>query len=507
MADWCHAHGVEYIGHVIEDNNTHYHTACGAGHYFRALRYQDMGGIDVVLHQILPGINGVDNRGEVCYRVMDNKFFLYVLAKLAASQANLDECKKGRAMCEIFGAYGWAEGTKMMKFLLDHMLVRGINYFVPHAFSLKPDDDDCPPHFYAGGKNPEYRHFRLLMEYLDRVCHLLDGAVPEVVCSVLFDAELCWSGTEHTPLSDIAKALYDNQIDYEFVPREQLKDANTDILVGYDNSAENVKKPDNMELICVSEAYPPEKLAKQLRKENKIHVSISDKLPLLRYRKYVKGSAEIYLFSNEDVHNTAKTEVTISGHESGTYLLYDPLNNQVTRKNFSGKVPLEIEPYNMVILIFDDSDSAMIPTENISETVNVRHENFVYKISVAESGKDFEFYKKTDKLFNINKESALRDFAGDVKYETKFSTANEAEITLDLGNVGEVAEVIVDGQSYGTRIVPPYVFNLKGLLHGEHNLKIITTSHCGYRERDKFSRFVMMEPSGLLGPVKIIEHK
>lgn len=191
----------------------------------------------------------------------------------------------------------------------------------------------------------------------------------------------------NTPLSDIAKALYDNQIDYEFVPREQLKDANTDILVGYDNSAENVKKPDNMELICVSEAYPPEKLAKQLRKENKIHISISDK------------------------------------------------------------------------------------------------------------------------LFNINKESALRDFAGDVKYETKFSIANEAEITLDLGNVGEVAEVIVDGQSYGTRIVPPYVFNLKGLLHGEHNLKIITTSHCGYRERDKFSRFVMMEPTGLLGPVKIIEHK
>ena len=62
-------------------------------------------------------------------------------------------------MCEIFGAYGWAEGVKTMKYLLDHMLVRGINYFVPHAFSPKVDDADCPPSFYNGGKNPLYKHF------------------------------------------------------------------------------------------------------------------------------------------------------------------------------------------------------------------------------------------------------------------------------------------------------------------------------------------------------------
>ena len=40
-------------------------------------------------------------------------------------------------MCEIFGAYGWMEGTKLMKWLVDHMLVRGINWLVPHAFSPK----------------------------------------------------------------------------------------------------------------------------------------------------------------------------------------------------------------------------------------------------------------------------------------------------------------------------------------------------------------------------------
>ena len=40
-------------------------------------------------------------------------------------------------MCEAFGAYGWNEGLKMMKWIADHLLVRGINYLVPHAFDPK----------------------------------------------------------------------------------------------------------------------------------------------------------------------------------------------------------------------------------------------------------------------------------------------------------------------------------------------------------------------------------
>lgn len=70
--------------------------------------------------------------------------------------------KKGRALCEVFGAYGWAEGLKLMKWLLDHMLVNGINYFVPHAFSMKDfPDPDCPPHFYARGMNPQFRILKI----------------------------------------------------------------------------------------------------------------------------------------------------------------------------------------------------------------------------------------------------------------------------------------------------------------------------------------------------------
>lgn len=135
LADWCHEHGVMYIGHIIEDNNAHRKTGSTAGHYFKSLDKQDMSGIDVVLHQIVPGLTECSNAGLVSYKHMENNFYHYELAKLASSFAHIDDRKKGRAMCEIFGAYGWAEGTKVMKYLTDHMIVRGINYFVPHAFS------------------------------------------------------------------------------------------------------------------------------------------------------------------------------------------------------------------------------------------------------------------------------------------------------------------------------------------------------------------------------------
>ena len=65
---------------------------------------------------------------------------------------------------------------RLEKYLLDHFMVRGINHFVPHAFSGKDyPDPDCPPHFYAHGNNPQYRHFGALMAYGNRVLELING--------------------------------------------------------------------------------------------------------------------------------------------------------------------------------------------------------------------------------------------------------------------------------------------------------------------------------------------
>ena len=194
IGDWCRNHGVQYIGHLIEDNNQHSRTGSSLGHYFRGLAGQDMAGIDNIVGQVLPcqeETSGVypGSRGR------DGHFIIMHLESWLLPLLQWNHRKMGRSMCEIFGAYGWSEGVQLEKHLLDHFLVRGINHFVPHAFSAKAfPDPDCPPHFYTHGNNPQYRHFGKLMAYANRVCELLSGGKHIAPVGILYQAESDWTG-------------------------------------------------------------------------------------------------------------------------------------------------------------------------------------------------------------------------------------------------------------------------------------------------------------------------
>ena len=122
LGAWCREHGVSYIGHVIEQNNTHARLGSGAGHYFRAVSGQQMAGIDIVLHEVRPEFNGVSHAWQSQDYEADDDFFRYMLAQMAVSCAYLDKEKQGRTMCEIFGAYGWQEDIAEMRYLACLML-------------------------------------------------------------------------------------------------------------------------------------------------------------------------------------------------------------------------------------------------------------------------------------------------------------------------------------------------------------------------------------------------
>jgi len=224
LADWCESHGVEYIGHVIEDDNNHCRLGCGPGHFFRAISGQHMSGIDVVLQAIMPGKDRIQYRTTSGWP-HDGAFNFYGLAKLGSSLAHMEPKTRGRAMCEIFGAYGWEEGITLMKWLADHMLVRGINTFVPHAFTEKTfPDPDCPPHFYARGYNPQYRYVDKVFNYMNRVSHLLTGGRPVIRIGILYHGEMEWLGRA-AYFHNIGRELYRKQIDYDVVDLDHLKEA------------------------------------------------------------------------------------------------------------------------------------------------------------------------------------------------------------------------------------------------------------------------------------------
>lgn len=218
VGKWCEEHGVEYIGHIIEDDNAHTRMGCSIGHYFREMEGQHMAGVDVVHHQIVPGFTEPVHQWIAGDR--DGEFFHFGLAKLGSSAAHIQGNKKNRALCEIFGNYGWAEGNSFMKWLTNHMLVRGINEFTPHAFSMRYPDPDCPPHFYAGGNNPGFACFTQLMKYMNRSAHLLSGGVHLADAAILYHAESEWSGGETMYFQKPGRKLMEAQLDYDVIPAD-----------------------------------------------------------------------------------------------------------------------------------------------------------------------------------------------------------------------------------------------------------------------------------------------
>jgi len=76
---------------------------------------------------------------------------------------------------------------------------------------------------------------------------------------------------------------------------------------------------------------------------------------------------------------------------------------------------------------------------------------------------------------------------------------------LDLGEVYEIASVRLNGRDAGVRISPPYYLNITGMgQEGSNILEIEVTNTLAKKIHDVFSRAMVQEPSGLLGPVRIL---
>ncbi len=544
LGNWSRAHGVEYIGHVIEDNEKDA-SCCAGGHFFRSLDGQDMAGIDVVLNEIMPGFQDINPR--ICHGIMysDTRFFNYELAKLASSHSHIQPEKKGRAMCEMYGAYGWAEGLKMMKWLSDHMLVRGINYFVPHAFSGISPDTDSVPHFYEGGTYSQFKDFKLLMEYSNRVSTLLSDGVHKCKVALLYRAESEWAGGVPGKEKTAAKVLTDNQIDFDIIPLDYLEKAivkdgaiviNNEsypcfivpertyvsesalkLFKKFENAGVSVvyaggKPEKTLEGNSVSglkgDAVPYESLAKHLREKGFYDIRLATPHQNLRYYRYIHGDTELYMFVNEDVHKVCNTVIYPEGFSGGKYTEYEAMSGRRVTKTSEGGISLHIEPYNSLFIIL--SDMGCPEEESFAETGRTTLPD-CFDISIAEGAENYTFtpFEKGAVLGNFNAREGQAYFGGHIKYATPFNVDVKADKTeLSIEYAGETANVYVNGKHAGARIIPPYSFDISELVkEGENLLEIVVTTHLGYKHRDRFSRFMTLEPTGLSGKIDVINYK
>lgn len=546
LGDWCRAHGVEYIGHVIEDNGSHARLGPGAGHYFRAMAGQDMAGVDIIGGQVVPGFS----RGPFgnLSGAADGEFFHFGLAKLASSAAHLDPLKQGRAMCETIGAYGWYAGLRLFTWLTNHLLVRGVTHVVPHAFSPAPfPDPDCPPHFYARGNNPQYPHQHLLTAYTNRLSHLLRGGVHVAPFAVLYHADAEWLG-DAMPFERPLRLLMEAQLDADVVPADALAGA------GVDGPRLSLGGETYDALIVPGSAYLPAHVARELLRLDDAGVPVvfvgavpevagavaADALklrfrqvsqkrlvdavsgmtdravrlerpaPSVRVLRRDLGDADAIMLVNESTREAVRTTATLP--RAGDVVAYDAMTGALTQvpsvgDGWSASMRLDLGPGESVVLLVGSPTAwGGLPVRPAS----VRRDSVelapAWSVATATAGESaFTEWGGLDALRPLSDPDLLPRFSGTARYTASFEAeAATTEHVLDLGQVFELATVRLNGVDLGTRIAPPYVFDVPaGVLTGRNTVEIDVTNTLAKAQPDFFSAFAQQEPSGLLGPVTI----
>ena len=563
IGDWCRQHGVEYIGHVIEDGGMHAHMGIGAGHYFHALWGQDMAGIDVVLQQIRPGLDDCKFHsvgGNLGYH---GELYHYALAKLAASLAHMDSKKKGRALCEVFGAYGWAEGLKLMKWLLDHMLVNGINYFVPHAFSMKDfPDPDCPPHFYARGMNPQFPYFKNLMEYCNRVSHLISNGVHIPAVAVVYPAEQEWAG-EYLPVEAIGKQLLRNQIDYEILPTDvlltmtvvegKLKWENEQVPVLILSGSRCITKmladwlckaaEKGLKIVVVGQkplAMDNNGILREWTSQIKDNLTICEQEDLADilysfgvdelnknmnrtiYYHYKHQNGEFWLFMNQSETEEINTSLCFEDGMMDSHKMdkecicwYQAWENTVEPCEWdeNNDLSLQLVPGEMKVLYMGDcTPYAKILAEKQEimklkkatdlQTGKIEITPAAWKLWIKETGTEKYVLQEREKTGDFCRKHPY--FCGVMRYETTVFLPKVKSCELNLGEVYETAHVLVNEKEAGVRVALPYSFEIGKLLHeGENRILVEVANTLANRQRDFFSMTMPIEPSGLIGPVTL----
>ena len=540
LGRWCASHGVEYIGHTIEDNNSHSKLGGSAGHYFRSQHGQTMSGMDLVFQQVMPGFAHFTNSSYGINTYADSEFYHYMLAKMCASDALFDTNKKGNALCEVFGAGGWAQSSSTQKWLIDFLLVRGINHFAPHAFSPCFPNPDCPPHFGLGGKDPQFEAFCALMNYTNKMSHLLSGGTHIAKALVLYNADCEWgSGSDFMYSQKICKQLYDSHIDFDIISFDYLKkaeagnnrlrinEAEYDVLFVpyssfiYPKNLNVLKNLDNIGFDVVFVGGLPKnckykfknvvlnEVVKYFDKNCGFDVIIRGEAKLLRHYHVKRGSADVYMFFNESVSDDVNARIYVGRDK---YLKLDLLNDsKICGTANNGSFDLKLSPYQSAIFVFDDFDD-----EFLSQFESEKHWDFErvlnipFEVSLSENAPfdEFERFTVTDRPIDINSPENKPDFAGKIKYSGSFFIEENGNFMLDLGAVGESAKVFVNKHECGIRIAKPYIFDISGFTeNGENTIEIIVSNTLVHKIKDEFSQYSIISPSGLEEEIKMYRQK
>ena len=352
-------------------------------------------------------------------------------------------------------------------------------------------------------------------------------------------------------LDQVARPLYDAQIDFSFLPLDHLDQVDKFIYVivpyakyqpieiaGLSNviyvdalpdaytmgedamqkEAENkAKKADD--LAGDAKVLALGDLVAYLEKEDIKDAVIAPENPYIHIMHY-QTDCHMYMLINESAQ-TYRGKVSLPMKKKG--YVYDAWDNSIAdidqqMTDIGCQVSFVLEPRKSLIMVFDEEAD----TPSLEEkTVGKRLSDCMYeKKEKQEQPTEIKTWKRSicsaldHPKFADAKDVSLPDhleeekpkFCGFVRYETKI-TSDGGDKILEITDAAEGLEVFVDGQSLGLQIVPEYLYDLSGYLKaGEHEI-VIEVATTLWRENASGMRAKMMgeskptSKSGLCGKV------
>ena len=476
---WCRDHGIALTGHPAESND------------FGSLRAFHWPGQDMVWRWVTPGAESALVGPHSC------------APKCASSAAAMWGSRRNAT--EALGAYGWQLTLDEAKWLLDWHLVRGNNLFYLHAcfysirgrrvFESEPD---------IGIHNSWWPYFQILGDYLRRVSWLLTDGREVCNVAILTDPyNVAWPA---------AKCLYQGQIDFLYIDSQALAQAAIEagcLRIGPHRFRAIVCDPPAMVASNVLSAFAA---SGGLVLADWQPTTLVDSLvaalgrdvdwpaaPDLRVLHYHKEDRHFYFFVNE---GEEAIEGDLSLAAAGVLEYWDPLDGMVQAwpaTTIEGRTytHLRLERRQGLILAVDPHGKAVaeamappLPGAVLTPIASSWH------ASDAE-GNPLALPCPGDWAQHEGWET----YTGRLRFGTSFMLSPaqiQQPLFLDLGYVGDIAEVILNDTTVGSRAWGSYVWRIDQFCQaGDNRLEVLVTNSMANRLEG------LQRPSGLLGPISI----
>ena len=194
---------------------------------------------------------------------------------------------------------------------------------------------------------------------------------------------------------------------------------------------------------------------------------------------------DIYFLTNQsDKKIVFKPSFRIKGKQPQ---LWDPITGDIRRlNNYEQKegrlyVDIEMLPYQSWFIIFSDKKQSITDSNN----KNFPDYEILNKIDSPWTV-DFEnksFGPKEEKVFDqlsdwtLNKDEKIKFYSGSATYKNKFTVEGELnkldKIYLDLGKVGVMASLKINGKDLGTTWIAPHHFDISSAIKiGDNQIEI-----------------------------------